>query len=111
MSTPELPAHLPGVSAKQRAALEDWTLRKSEALTPEFTIIIEIYQRKLDRQQYRWRAKRIGNNAKMANGGEAYVSTAGLLHALKVLWPSESGNHIVVHYPSGAIVPLSEVQE
>lgn len=104
---------LPGMTPKQRQALEQWTLHAPGPLTPEFTIVVEIYEKHwaTKSQRFRWRAKRIGNNKNMANGGEGYSTEAGLIHALKVLWPNESGSHVVVKYPEGGILPLTEVKE
>lgn len=64
-------------------------------------IIIEIYERKLalPKQRYRWRVKRQApatNYRNLANGGEGYESTAGLIHTLHVLWPGQASEHVLV---------------
>lgn len=77
----------------------------------EPTIQIEIYEKKLasPSQRWRWRARRIGNWERMANGGEGYADLNDLIYALMTLWPR--GEHIVVKFPDGTTMPLDEVEE
>ena len=101
-----------GMKPEHAAALRDWSL-KGHPLEPEFSTLIEVYEKTwtASSQRFRWRAKRIGNWKKLANGGEGYSSTAKLVHALKVLWPNHSGSHVIVKFPDGTLVPLTEIKE
>lgn len=75
-------------------------------MVPE--LLIEVYERKraLSSQRWRWRAK-AANSRKLANGGEGYTSSTGLLHALHVLWPPGSDAHVMVQMPGKPPRPLA----